>query len=103
MFTLNISLFQQEFRWVKYTDVTFSGQATSKNQEKSDQPGEGSAGTNIIISAQDDEQTDVSDSMHVVGPIDGMADGIGNFYEEENGSDEKEMQSELLYVVNELD
>ncbi|KYN13828.1 PREDICTED: kelch-like protein 10 isoform X1 [Trachymyrmex cornetzi] len=81
------------------------GQATSKNQEKSDQPGEGSAGisSNVIISAQDDEQTDVSESMHVVGPIDGMADGIGNFYEEENGNDEKEMQSELLYVVNELD
>ncbi|KYN04498.1 PREDICTED: kelch-like protein 10 [Cyphomyrmex costatus] len=79
------------------------GQATSKNQEKSDQSGEGSTGTNVIISAQDDEQMDISESMPVVGPTDGMADGIGNFYEEENGNDEKEMQSELLYVVNELD
>lgn len=77
--------------------MTFSGQATSKSREKSDQPGEGSAGTNVIISAQEDEQMDISESMHVVGPTDGMADGIGNFYEEEN--DEKEMQGEPLYVV----
>lgn len=79
----------------------FPGQATSKNREKSDQPGEGSAGTNVIISAQEDEQMDVSESVHVVGPADGMADGIGNFYEEEN--DEKEMEDEPLYIVHELD
>jgi len=87
----------------KYADAIFPGQATSKNREKSDQPGEGSAGTNDIISAQEDEQMDVSESVHVVGPTDGMADGIGNFYEEENGNDEKEMQGEPLYVVHELD
>lgn len=86
----------------KYAWCDLSGQATSKNQEKSDQPGEGSAGINVI-SAQEDEQMDVSESEHVVGPADGMADGIGNFYEEENGNDDKEMQGELLYVVQELD
>lgn len=47
---------------------------------------------------------DVSESVHVVGPTDGMADGIGNFYEDENGNeDEKEMQGEPLYFVHELD
>lgn len=46
---------------------------------------------------------DVSESVHVIGPTSGMADGIGNFYEEENDNDEKEMQGEPLYVVHELD
>lgn len=79
--------------------MTFLGQATSKNREKSDQLGERSAGINVVISAQEDEPMDVSES--VVGPTDGMADG--NFYVEENSNDEKEMQGDPLYVVHELD
>ncbi|EFN69635.1 Kelch-like protein 10, partial [Camponotus floridanus] len=43
------------------------GQATSKNREKSDQAGEDSGETNIIISVQNEqenEQVDVSESVH---------------------------------------
>ncbi|XP_067207770.1 kelch-like protein 10 isoform X2 [Linepithema humile] len=80
----------------------YNGQATSKNREKSDRPGEGSTETNVIISAREDGQIDVSESAHVAGPTDGMADGIGNF-NEENDNDEEEMQGELLYVVQQLD
>lgn len=80
-----------------------AGQATSKNREKSDQPGEGSTETNVITSAREDGQIDVSESAHIVGLTDGMADGIRNFNEEENDNDEEEMQGELLYVVQQFD
>lgn len=56
---------------------------------------------NVIISADEGGQIDVS--VHGVGPTDGMADGIGNFYDEESVNDEEEMQGELLYVEQELD
>lgn len=82
-----------------------SGQATSKSRGKSDQPGEGSAETNVIISAQEDGQIDVNESEErVAGSTDdGMADEIENFYEEDDGNDEEEMQGEPLYVIQELD
>ncbi|XP_011138765.1 kelch-like protein 10 [Harpegnathos saltator] len=69
------------------------GQATSKSEEKSGQPGEVSVETNVIIAVDEGGQMNVSE---LVGPIDGVADGIGNFYEEE-------MRDELLYVAQELD
>ncbi|XP_020277572.1 kelch-like protein 10 [Pseudomyrmex gracilis] len=82
------------------------GQATSKSRGKtSDQPGEGSAETNVIISAQEDGQIDVNESEERVANSadDGMADGIVHFYEEDDGNDVEEMQGEPLYIIQELD
>lgn len=76
----------------------------SKSQDKSDQLDEGSHETNVIISSDEGETIDVGEPVvHVVRPTDGMADGIGNIYEEENVIDEEEMQDESLYVVQEVD
>ncbi|KAH0946331.1 hypothetical protein HN011_002719 [Eciton burchellii] len=78
------------------------GQATSKSRRKSDQAGEGSAETNVMIPVQDDGQIDVSEPVHIAGPTEGIADDSENFYEE-NANNEEEMQGEPLYIVEELD
>lgn len=81
----------------------FSGQATSKSRRKSDQVGEPSAETNVMISVQDDGQIELNEMVHVVAPAESISDETENFYEEENVNNEEEMQGEILYVVEELD